>query len=406
MLGLAMRQLPELKQQFIQANHLLGAETLSERPLVGAGGDTYFTVSTAAVHVNLFDQIGHIGCRRFAGVQRTFSMDKYEGAGKYPLANPLELMASVFSFNERDAVDCLAQPLKTALDIFQIEIRDIWFRVSGRDNIPSTLQSIGIAQDRIAISDRLKPLSLGANRPGGEYIFLYARYRHGLVSLGAFGLIEYKQRFSLDSALFLDRVQFINENARSPFDSTLFLNTMPAVQFVLKTFLNDEQLRLWAVTIRCLVALMGDGGQIGHRGSGHVIKNMVRSIAYTLAGAALPSHQVEHLTRAAVQDLVLLGMDLTPQTGRISEQLSEWIATYSIRIRRELQQSMHRILLPQLSPEEEQTLLSERGLRRAWIRELREQAGLPVHQADHSSSLRNTAYPFKAEPPVPIAILR
>ncbi|WP_146009635.1 hypothetical protein [Deinococcus planocerae] len=401
-----MRQLPELRQQFIQANNLLGAETLSERPLVGAGGDTYFTVSTAAVHIDLFDQIGHIGCRSFAGVQRTFSMDKYQGAGKYPLANPLELMASTFLFNERYAADCLAPTLRTALDVFRMDIRDIWFRVSGRNGIPSVLQLAGVAQDHVVISDRLKPLSLGSSRPGGEYIFLYARYRHGLVSLGAFGLIEYEQRFSMDSALFLDRVQFINEAASSPFESTLFLNTMPAVRLVLGASFKDEQLRLWAVSIRCLVALIGDGGQIGHRGSGHVIKNMVRSIAYTLAGAALPPHQVEHLTRAAVQDLLLLGMDLTTHTGRICEQLSEWIATYSIRIRRELQQSMHRILLPHLSPEEEQTLLSERGLRIDWIRGLREQAGLPVHHADHSSSLRNAAYPFEAEPPVPVDILR
>lgn len=86
--------------------------------------DTFFIMSTAAAHMELFEENAHEEPTRYCSTQKVFSSKRLNDIGGFTLAMPFEVMMSVFHFlddNEKEAIDNITSYLSSEINISRTE---------------------------------------------------------------------------------------------------------------------------------------------------------------------------------------------------------------------------------------------------------------------------------------------
>ncbi|HYF63111.1 MAG TPA: hypothetical protein VD886_09890, partial [Herpetosiphonaceae bacterium] len=383
---------------------------LPEAPVV-RDGETYFIMSSIAAHIDRFLPRAEPAPARYVTVQRTLKADKIADIGKSPLANPYEITGSFFRFCDPDPLPGLHTAFRVLANLAGVEARQLYFRTTERLGLSAILGRCGIPRRQIITWSTLKPLSLGPDRPSGEYVYIYAPHRHGFIPVAVLGFIPLPDGMAVDSAFFLERIAMMRENQLYPPTTSVFQALFAAIRETGELGqIAERETYLWAYAFRALVALFWDGAQIGHRHSGHVVKKLVRELAATLRGATLSQASAASLTEAAIAGLRIFGYAIDGgDAQRIGERLRDAINQASQQIDREFGRLVAQGMGAPLQEADLARLESERGLKREWVRARLGLLLVPEHglAAQPPLSIKHAAYPFAGKQPVDIlGILR
>ena len=393
-----------LRGDFVERFGRDGYVLLPERPVV-RDGETYFIMSSLAAHIEQFAVGRHTAPARQVAVQRTLSADKIDDAGHFPLANPYEVTGSFFRFCDRAPDAALAVTFGLLRDLIGLGPEALYYRTTDRLGLDLALCRMGARANNVIVWPSLKPLSLGQGRASGEYIYLYAPYRHGVVPVAVLGFIPLPNGLAVDSAFFLERLAMMVEDQPFPFSTSLFSDLTAAVWDCADLAgCRQRDGYVWVYAMRALVALLWDGAQVGSRYSGHSVKKFVRRLGYSLGGSTLSLATLRDLTAAAGRGLSELGYDLAGGEAAIAQTLQAAINGASAQISRELRRLARSIEGAECNEADVARWEQERGLRREWIADLLLERGraLPFPLKKRRCSIKHDGYPFETAAPVDV----
>jgi len=386
-----------ITEKFLSLGASDGYVRLAEQPLVRQDGDTFFVMASVAAHLDLFAPGRHQRPARYLTVQPVFSATRFEDVGKYPMATPFEVMLTIFRF-----LDKSPEPALSFMERFSVEIglkaQDIIYLAPREMGIRDAVIELGVSPDRVISWDRSLPLKLGPDRPEGYYLKMFVTYRNGLIPIATLGFLELDGHVAVDSALFLERLDFMIRGLRHWYEGPYFLPLVKAVRDSgeLAHLAHTEQYA-WANLLRATAALIADGVLPTGKGPGHVVRKMCRQLAGMIAGIQLSSETLRALSVATLACLRELSdsVELVPDT--LAEVLARLINGASRQIARELAGFKDRLLQGPIPVAEVEVWKSERGLQIEWMEAVAAQARLPfptITPEEKRFWMRNECYSF------------
>lgn len=385
-----------------------GYAALPELPL-HAGQDTYFVVSPVAGYVHLFHPSAILSARNAALTQRTLTCDRIDLAGTSPLANPSEPVSGYFRFGDRHLDEVVHEPLSLLQHLSGFPPERWLVRTTDRLPFRAPLESFGIPGTQIFDRTGTKPLNLGPGRPPGEYLFIYATYRHGIVPVAAVGVVPYGGRYATDASVFTERLAFIASGHRSPAEGQAFTHLSAALTGdAALSALPPPELHLWTYLTRAVLFCLRDGLRPSHAYAGHYVKRMLRLMAH--AAVHLPPNPAAYraLADASFQDLDAAGYP-TPFGERAD--IGATFAAQLTQHHRQLNAALKRVVSAgrrqALTTADAERLRGDLGLRRPWIAAHLERQGLShtIEPTPVQTILGYAGYPHDDRQPVNLAQL-
>jgi len=156
------------------------------------------------------------------------------------------------------------------------------FRSSSDNMLLEALSQNGILEENIFVWKSLKPLSIGKNRPTGEYLYTYVKYKHGIVPVMTIGFIPRNETYFIDSAFSIERCAMIREQVFSLPHTSLYKNSWSFIDQSNLPFSIEQKYQL-IYLMRSVIALMSDGIIPSNHYRGHILKKLLKLICYTIA---------------------------------------------------------------------------------------------------------------------------
>jgi Alanyl-tRNA synthetase len=385
-----------MRTDFLDLFERLGYQVLPERPITNAA-DTLFVMSPIAAHLDLFDRPAAEQPRRMATVQRTFSCDKIDETGEYPLATPFEIQGAFFHFGDPNPLDGIQTAFQMLQTLLGIAPGELWFRTTRRLQLDRWLIQAGANPAQIVTWQQAKPLTLGPNRPSGEYVYLYIPHRHGILPIGGLGFLPMENGFAVDSTFSMERITLYAEQALYLTDTSLFSSARWFFQHTAPWNTWDiRRQHLWIYNSRAIVMLLADGIVPARHYAGHVLKRLIRQLGFSIRHDCVSQADANELILAAIADLERSGYPLSSQASFLQDAFWRLLETE----RTQLTNAMRRLALePGPVPAGAIHALAEKlHLKPEWLVELLVERGEAIQiQLAQRYSIKNNGYPYDPE---------
>jgi hypothetical protein len=390
----------DVRRSFLDEMSRQGAESVAEHSLLMPPGSEPMLVGAAVVPYAERFLRDRAHERLYAWAQRTVSFRKVRETGHYPLAHPLEVALSFVATGHPPVETGLALLAHAMHATLGVRLDDLMYRVPAGGPWAPELERYGVPSDHVVVWDRDLAFGWGAGRDvDGGYVFPYLPYRGGIVPLGAVGFDCRPGRYLVDGSLFLERLGFVAENARTPFEATALVPLVDALTGTAALDPSPVVHRTCASHLRTIRMMIADGVVPAAGGAGHELKMLIRTVA-AATSRPWPPPELDRLMRAAEDCLDVLGYRL-PRADRPDSDLSAWLsaaqrqlAQAEERVAARLVRSRSRIVLDDVR--------QETGLPVARITALADAAGVPVVGAapPEAYSIRNQGFPFDLTNPL------
>ena len=388
-----------IRETFLRLGEESGYAILPEVPMVRDEGDTFFIGSAVMAAIDLFESGKHEKPSQYITAQRIFSATRFEDIGKYPFATSFEVMLSIFRFGDENARPALEFILTFLKETVNVDPREVIYLAPNELGIRHSILELGVPEEQVISWEKSLPLSLGEGRPEGYYVKMFIPYRHGVVPFATLGLMELDGKIAVDSALFLERLDFVQKGLKNWYEGKHFHALVTAVgnNPILNQLSQVEQY-LWANHIRSFVILMEDGATPSGKGPGHVLRKMTRQLAGTIIGQVLTVEMVQDLAHAAKECLAELGYTIDLHVSGVVETLHALINNSSTQISHELDQFTKWLQSLSTPPtmDDLDVWKSERGLQPEWTEHVAKRLGieLPTPPKETRFWFRNACYSF------------
>jgi alanyl-tRNA synthetase len=385
----------KLSNAFHEYFNRCGAISLEESSVVRRPEqDTYFTMSPVAAHMEKFrDYQNYLG-KRFCVTQATFSSNRLEDTHVFPLAQPYETMFSYFSFG----AEPIEATLSNLIGFMEAETRlkraNLVFRLTEQFDISRQLNEMNISEEQIFVWKKDFPLVLGAGVDRGHYSFIYSRYKHGLVPIAVVGFIETPSGILVDSVIFEDRIQMIDELKEYPYLTSKFIRVVQIIQesvsseAVTSAIVNYTHASLFLYLAGC---------RLSNTGSGHVLKRLVRETAWIFSLRELDISEAIRIYRAMIEDAKRMGCPIKREVAEESvSYLYSSLETAYLDIGKKTRLYLFKKSITDVC--EAKRLRDTHGIREEWIKQYNELHGNESFEIKQTRfSLRNHLYPFMDE---------
>ena len=275
------------------------------------GVDTYVVSAPVAGYTHLFDPARLdeiVAPESWAIVQHTLTSDRLSHTGRFPLANPAEIVGGHFRFGDRTVQAPVGEVLRRLQMLTGLQTPRFHARTTRRLGLAEAALAAGVPAAQIHVHPNAKRLSLGAGKPSGEYLYIYARYRHGVVPIASVGVIDHSRGFASDCSLFVERAAMIRDGVRWPSEWSGLRRGAEAAVATAPVVCGDEIVdrHRWMYLARAAVLCLLDGVAPSHSLAGHSVKRVIRMLAAQLLmaveGTALVDDAIRRSAYAAVAD--------------------------------------------------------------------------------------------------------
>ncbi|KJY57372.1 alanine--tRNA ligase-related protein [Lactobacillus melliventris] len=297
------------KNDFNKYMSTKGYDYLPEVKLNESKSNTLFVGSSIMGHMDLLDDNN---CFKYVTEQRIFTSKRFSDIGKYPLATPFEVMLSIICQEHGGFSSSLSDILSFLIDKIKLAKDRIIFLAPKSSEIMSEIVSIGISDNNIINWEKDLPLYLNDNNKG-TYVKLFYPYNNGLMPIGTIGIIKKNSNEFIDSALFLERLSFMEAGKNDWFEDRYFEN---AIKYLKKSFSIKES-RILAINIRAFLILYEDGLRIENNSAGYILKKMLRVMLSELDILNISTIKINSIISFSSKDLELLGYSVSQVTREI-----------------------------------------------------------------------------------------
>lgn len=295
---------------------------LEEKPLIREDKEeTFFIGSAIMANMEIFN-VSDDQLRKYYTIQRIFSATRLEDIGHYPLATPFEISLSIFRVNDSSvepSIEFVFDFLKKSLNI---NSNEMIYLAPHELNIRKTLINMGIDQENIISWDNNIPLNLGKNEKKGVYLKMFIKYKHGIAPLATLGYVEENGLIKVDSALFLERLDFVKEGLLNWYEGIYFRSIINEIEKTPSLAeLEAYERYAWANHLRSLVILYFDGLRPSGKGKGHIISKITRYLASTIVEHDFNKEEFYKLVLTTIESLNLIGYESNMEPDLITNEL-------------------------------------------------------------------------------------
>lgn len=379
---------------FISFGKTKGYYLLENKSIVRKNADTYFIGSAAMAHMELFNILEDSSTtqvKKYITGQPAFISKRLNDVGKYPLESSLQVMLSIFHFNDEGMDTSIKFVLDFLNKYLRFSYQDLLYLAPKEAGIVDTLSELGIPSDQIITWQKGLQLTLGEGRPKGHYLKIFVPYKNGVIPVATLGFIMVGDKITIDSALYVERLQFIAEQKDHIFESSLFEPLNKAiVNHAMLSDLSEKYKHIWVHHIRSLVALLNEGVSYNGKGSGHIVRRMVRQLGTSICGQSITFEEIQNLVQAAFNCLQKIDVMQKLTTEQVSLILFGLINNASNQLNKEREKfSKWLERTKEINNNELRKWHDERGIPIEIIDQmLLEKGHTPITKPEHSNSFR------------------
>lgn len=265
----------ELRSHFLEYMNYYGHIPLKELSLITPSETTFFTMAAVKAVEEYYHSKIPPNQPNLMIIQRMFSANQLEFAGRFPVATPMEVQMSIFRFRDNTPLKTLELTLNFLKSI-GIDWSDLYFITPNRYGVNQALNELTFPQQNVIEWNNPMKYKLGDQGPSGQYGRFCLHYRHGLFPVAdlTFVNVSSENPLFIESCFYLERLYFVWEKASTWFDTPLYqdlISTIKGKESNLKGPVYPT-----AIFMRTLTALLGDGLKVSSKGPGYVARKMIR----------------------------------------------------------------------------------------------------------------------------------
>lgn len=372
---------------------------LQEQKLVRSEDkDTFFVGASIMAHMDIFET-SDTNTQKYYTVQRVFSATRLDDVGYYPLSTAFEVMMSIFRVNDSSVKPSILFILDFLKKSINVDTNEIIFLAPSELDIRNTLIDIGIDEKNIITWSRNIVLDLGSDKNQGLYLKMFIRYKNGIIPCATLGYIDNNGKINVDSALFLERLDFVKEGLDSWYEGKYFkliLAEIEKVRCLSKLKINEKY--MWASYLRTLLALYEDGLKSSSKGKGNVLNKLLRLLASTIVNEQVTFEEFRSVIEASSKSLNLLGYRIDNCNDAASElyTLLTKFKTQLDSVTNKFNKWFESTPIDEIKEEDLENWRSEKGVPKKYIENLLKEKGSLIY-SNHKEKkfwFRNECYKF------------